>query len=350
MRESQLSFQSRYASQTSTYSGVMRTRIESETAAEATQRNPSMTAQAELGERISALQEVRFQSKTGVAEGDDEEQSLSQVEFRFSKLVSLLERMFGIKIDVFDEREIQDPGKADAQGETSEPAARGRPGRQVIEAIQEYRVVTESESSSVSIQGKLALNDGRQLDVDLSLDMSRTRSEEYWGTMTLSSRTVDPLVVNLNGNAAQLTNQRMAFDIDADGKEDQVAFATGNSAFLALDKNKNGTIDNGNELFGPKSGSGFADLAKYDDNKDGLIDSLDDIWEELLLVQRDESGNETLLSLKDVGISAFVLERTSSPFSLFNDKGEQTGVIRETGLDVRDDNTVDTLQHVDLVV
>ncbi|SBS34863.1 hypothetical protein MAQ5080_02998 [Marinomonas aquimarina] len=356
MAESQLSFQSRYAMQSSTFVGQKRTRLESEEQGSRTELTPRLMAQAQFFERISAQQEVSFQAQTQSPATEESDAAVSATEMRFSSMLTLLERMFGIKIDVFDASELDAADAAEAPQLHSQatPAAapqespRGR--RQVIEAIQEYRVVTETESSSVAIAGKLALNDGRQLDVQLNLDMSRTRKEEYWGQMTLSARTVDPLVVNLNGNAAQLTNQRMAFDIDADGEEDQVAFATGDSAFLALDKNDNGSIDDGNELFGPKSGSGFADLANYDDNQDGLIDSLDDIWQKLLLVQRDESGNESILSLKEVGISAFVLERTRSPFSLFNNNGEQTGIIRETGLYVRDDNSVDTLQHVDLVV
>lgn len=358
MTESQLSFQSRYAYQTSTFSGQKRTRIEQEPDTSSDTRVPARSVQAQFSERIIQQQEVAFSSQTQqeLQLEDDAEQSISVIEQRFSKMLTLLERMFGIEISVFDERDLQGPSDSqpvvvqapESERQTTTNGNGG--GRQVVEAIQEYRYVTESESSSVAIQGKLALNDGRTLDVDFQLDMSRSRVEEYYGKITLSSRTVDPLVVNLNGNAAQLTNQRMAFDIDGDGEDDQIAFATGDSAFLALDKNNNGSIDDGNELFGPRSGSGFADLAQYDDNQDGLIDELDDIWQELVLVQRDESGNESLLSLKDVGISAFVLERTRSPFSLFDEQGEQTGVIRETGFYVRDDGSLDSLQHVDLVV
>ncbi|MCO4785613.1 hypothetical protein [Marinomonas atlantica] len=357
MAESQLSFQSRYAHQTSTFSGQRRTRIEQEPDTNANAQRPAVFAQAQFSERITQQQEVAFSSQVQqeLEVEDEAAQSISIIEQRFSKMLTLLERMFGVEISLFDERDFQESSEAQQSvAQPSESARQSDEGaggrRQVIEAIQEYRYVTETESSSVAIQGKLELNDGRKLDVDFRLDMSRSKVEEYYGQITLSSRTVDPLVVNLNGNVAQLTNQRTSFDIDGDGEEEQIAFATGDSAFLAVDKNGNGSIDDGNELFGPRSGSGFADLAKYDDNQDGLIDSLDDVWQELVLVQRDESGNESLLSLKDVGISAFVLERTSSPFSLFDDQGEQTGIVRETGLYVRDDGSVDSLQHVDLVV
>ncbi len=36
-----------------------------------------------------------------------------------------------------------------------------------------------------------------------------------------------------------------------------IAFATGNSGFLAFDKNADGMINDGSELFGPESGNGF---------------------------------------------------------------------------------------------
>lgn len=349
MASSNLSFQSNYdyqRQQTTTRHAVSRSGEGTE-ALDAEQ--PLVSLSAQMGQRLVQQQEINFEASTDVEPTGAEaaEASISRVEQRFQKMISVLERMFGIKVQLY---EGPDPNKAPRTPSTEEETPSGQQRRADI-AMREYHHVIEAESSQVAIQGKLELNDGRKLDVDFRLDMARSREEEFWGEMVISGgRQVDPLVVNLNGNVAQLTNQRTQFDLDGDGKDEQVAFATGDSAFLAIDKNSNGTIDDGNELFGPKSGSGFADLAKYDDNGDGLIDQLDDIWKELVLVQRDESGKESLLSLQDVGISAFVLERTRSPFSLFNDQGERTGVVRETGLYVRDDGSVDSLQHVDLVV
>lgn len=349
MGSTNLSFQSTYGYQRQqtttrhavTQSGELATPLKDEMVA-------SMRAAA--AQRMELTQEVNSSAEVEITGAEAAEESISIVEQRFQRMINVLERMFGVKVELY-----KGPDPNEAQGGGYVPSEEGSEQnapqqRQLAVAMREYHHVTESESSSVAIQGKLNLNDGRELNVDFSLDMSRTRKDEYWGEMVITGRQLDPLVVNLNGNAAQLTNQRQAFDLDGDGVEEQVAFATGDSAFLAIDKNGNGEIDDGNELFGPKSGSGFADLAQYDSNKDGLIDSLDDIWQELALVQRDEDGNESLLSLKDVGISAFVLERTRSPFSLFNDQGERTGVIRETGLYVKDNGSVDSLQHVDLMV
>ncbi len=62
-------------------------------------------------------------------------------------------------------------------------------------------------------------------------------------------------------------------------------------AFLALDRNGNGTIDSGAELFGNHTplasggvaANGFIALAQYDSNGDGVIDARDPIWSSLLL-------------------------------------------------------------------
>lgn len=66
--------------------------------------------------------------------------------------------------------------------------------------------------------------------------------------------------------AASLTERDFAFDIDLDGHADQIAFVGTGSGFLALDRNGDGEINDGSELFGPESGDGFAELAAYDLN------------------------------------------------------------------------------------
>ena len=354
MASANFTFQSNYEyqrQQTTTRHAVART---ADTPVDADSEQPMVSLAAEMGRRLVQQQSVEVSSKTEqeLSGAEAAQESITRLEKRFQKMISVLERMFGVKVQLYDG---PDPhAQAASADRSAQPSSNGNPPsqqRRTDVAMREYHHVVESESSRVAIQGTLELNDGRTLDVDFRMDMERSREETFWGEMVISGgRQVDPLVVNLRGNVAQLTQQRMGFDLDGDGEEENVAFATGDSAFLAIDKNRNGSIDNGQELFGPKSGSGFADLAEHDSNGDGLIDALDDIWEELVLVQRDEAGNESLISLQDVGISAFVLERTRSPFSLFNDQGERTGVVRETGLYVRDDGSVDSVQHVDLII
>ncbi len=106
----------------------------------------------------------------------------------------------------------------------------------------------------------------------------------------------DPIVLNLDTDATTLSDQTFLFDLDADGTEDRIAALGPGSGFLALDQNGNGRLDDGNELFGTKSGNGFADLAAYDEDGNGWIDENDAVFDLLKVWYRDSSGKDVLVS------------------------------------------------------
>jgi len=108
-----------------------------------------------------------------------------------------------------------------------------------------------------------------------------------------------PILVNLHG-PYELTglDQAVLFDIDADGEVNSVAWTdgAGDDAFLVLDRNGNGVIDDGTELFGSVTPqpvaegepNGFNALSVYDrpqngGNSDGVIDASDWVYGELRL-------------------------------------------------------------------
>lgn len=112
---------------------------------------------------------------------------------------------------------------------------------------------------------------------------------------------VSPIIIQLgNGNAYRMTSvsEGVLFDIDADGILDQVSWTEADSeqAFLALDRNDNGVIDDGSELFGnftvPGASNGFAALADIEVNTgDGYLDENDLLFPKLLLwVDRNHNG------------------------------------------------------------
>ncbi|MEK1906129.1 MAG: hypothetical protein AAAB13_10140 [Pseudomonas sp.] len=123
---------------------------------------------------------------------------------------------------------------------------------------------------------------------------------------------VDPLVLDLasNGFSTRGLKDSVQFDLDADGRSDRISAPSGDDALLALDRNGNGRIDNGRELFGDQHGAanGFAELAKYDDNSDGRIDAQDAVFERLRLLRFDANGQQQLQSLSDAGVSAIELQ------------------------------------------
>ncbi|HOT29929.1 MAG TPA: hypothetical protein PLU72_17265 [Candidatus Ozemobacteraceae bacterium] len=104
----------------------------------------------------------------------------------------------------------------------------------------------------------------------------------------------DPLVLDLAGDGLDLgeAGEAATFDVNADGTLDKTGWVRGDDALLVYDRNGNGLLDDGSELFGDQNGSpnGFAELSKYDGNRDGRIDSKDSIFKALKLY-RDLNGN-----------------------------------------------------------
>lgn len=207
----------------------------------------------------------------------------------------------------------------------------------------------EQEDTTFSTKGTVCTGDGRQIDFGLHVEMSRSFSAYYKENYTqIQTRMCDPLVINLEGDVAELEDQTFYFDIDADGTEDEIAALGKGSGYLALDKNKDGVINDGSELFGAHSGNGFADLAAYDSDGNGWIDEGDEIWSKLLIWTKDESGRDKCYTLKEKGVGAICLSNTDTDFSLNSEKNIPNGRIRRTGIFLYENGLAGTVQHLDV--
>lgn len=212
-------------------------------------------------------------------------------------------------------------------------------------------VFAEAESTSFQGCGVVKTADGREITFGISLEMSRSFYQKYESFVQEDYIVTDPLMINLDSNVASVSDQKFMFDLDADGKEESISFAGEGSGFLSLDKNGDGVINDGNELFGTKSGNGFADLAEYDKDGNNWIDESDDVFKDLKVWTKDENGEDKLLSLKEAGIGAIYLGSTSTEFSLKDKETNQTdGIIRRTGVYLKESGEAGTVQHVDLAM
>ncbi|MBP3677225.1 MAG: hypothetical protein J6I97_02650 [Agathobacter sp.] len=211
--------------------------------------------------------------------------------------------------------------------------------------------VTEYESTSFMTQGKVQTEDGRSIDFNVAFSMSRACSATINSMEVSNYILTDPLVINLDTDMTEIADQKFFFDIDSDGKEEEISELGKGSGFLALDKNGDGKVNDGNELFGTKSGDGFKDLAEHDKDGNGWIDENDDVFSKLKVWIKDEDGNDVLLDLKEADIGAIYLGNANTEYSFKDESLNTNAVLRKTGVYLKESTgKVGTVSHVDLAV
>lgn len=210
---------------------------------------------------------------------------------------------------------------------------------------------SESESTTFASKGMVQTADGRSIDFNVEVSMSRAFMSQIDTLEVKDYIKTDPLMINLDTNIGSVSDQKFFFDLDSDGKEEQISFAGKGSGFLALDKNGDGKINDGSELFGTSSGDGFRDLAAYDEDGNGWIDENDSVFSKLKVWTKDENGNDYLIDLKKADVGAIYLSNADTQFSLKDEENNLNAEVKKTGIYLKESTgAVGTLNHVDLVV
>lgn len=276
----------------------------------------------------------------------DIEESMD-AETSLKKLIT--EILLGRKITLSRIEKVSDRGSEVAERVNEEAAPENQ--RQGWGMQYDYeQTFHEKEDVGFQAEGIIKTADGHEVVFSLRLDMSREYLQKNSINIRAGDAAIDPLIINFDGNAADLSSVKFEFDLDSDGKAERISVPTAGRGFLAIDLNCNNTIDNGSELFGPGTGNGFAELSAYDGDGNSWIDENDEVYAGLRIMTVDGNGSSVLQTLKDTGVGAIYLGRSETLFDVrTNSDNSLLGQIRTTGIYLHEDGTPGTIQQLDLV-
>jgi hypothetical protein len=265
----------------------------------------------------------------------------------------LVESLSGREVKLLDTSTFQ--READSADDLGAAAQESNRGPETSEgwgiAYRHESTHYESEGVSVAGAGIIQTADGKKIEFSLRLEMSREfTSHHHLNLRAGDAALMDPIVLNFDRKASELSDMKFSFDLDSDGVAEEVPMIRPGSGFLALDLNKDGIINDGKELFGPRTGEGFAELSSYDEDANEWIDENDPVYERLAVWSMDEGGNSSLRSLREREIGALYLGNLSSRFDLKGSGNELQGQITKTGVFLYENGTPGIIQELDLVV
>ncbi|XOV79494.1 MAG: hypothetical protein ACFHVJ_00685 [Aestuariibacter sp.] len=279
---------------------------------------------------------------------DDPEHAMQGLDAKTYTLKTLVETLTGKSLDLAAVRSYwQEIAKNRSEAsETNSPQ-----NHTAILHYQRLESLKETEHTEFHAKGTISTQDGREINFELDTLLEREYQEQrYFSAYMTTEQLIDPLVLNLDNTTATLSDSRYRFDLDADGQQEQIHFVDTGSAFLAIDRNNNNLIDNGNELFGPMTGNAYQELARYDEDGNMFIDAGDSVFQHLTLWQKDANGQDTLQSLASAGIGALYLNSISTPFDLKDHENSLQGTMRQSSVFVRDNGEVGTTHQIDLAI
>lgn len=273
----------------------------------------------------------------------------------------IIEAMTGKKIDLLDPGKITDSQDKEASSDSSsteeiatESSKSSSPSIPDWGLDYYYKETNYTkEGIAFSGSGTVTTDSGEKIAFNMSLEMSREKYDELSVSIKDGAALVDPLMINLDGSGAGFFDSKFEFDLNNDGTMETISTPSSGTGFLAYDKNGNGIIDDGSELFGPSSGNGFQELAELDEDGNGWIDENDLAFTKLKFWQKDGEGNDLVSSLLEAGIGALYTKQASTQYDITSKSGAMDGAVaaqlKETGIFLKENGGGGFIQEVDLV-
>lgn len=322
--------------------------------------NSSQPEQAKLTPKALAQNALAIQPPSSTAtEAVDEDSKLSPELLKMKQAIeSLMAWMSGrtVKIQLFSEEDMQAKASATpyapaANSVTPSSDQTNAPAENWGAIYQESQQYAEMESLSVGMQGAVTTADGRSINFDLSLALSSSYYSESSLEVRAGAALKDPLVINYGGQPAQLSLNKVEFDlVQQEAGMESITQLNAGSGYLALDRNGNGSIDDGSELFGPNSGNGFAELAQLDEDGNGWIDEGDKVFSQLQIWQPNSDGSQSLTAIAKLGIGAIYSRGIDAPFDYKTADNQLQGQLKQAGVFLFEDGRAGSVQQIDLAV
>ena len=268
----------------------------------------------------------------------EEEPVLSKQELRIKLLEDFLSRICGkrVRLQIPKIRQTSDGGVSGPDSGSGFGLAYNRSETQI-----------ERSRVSFAAEGIVKTADGKEIRLSLNFNIDQEIIRHSSIELRVGAALKDPLVINFGGNLASFTDRTMSFDIDFDGKIDTIHTLSANSGYLVLDRNGNGKVDDGRELFGPQTDNGYGELAQYDEDGNGWIDENDSIFQHLKIWYHDEQGNSQLVALTNKNVGAICLGSVKTSMNMYNSSG-MAGVLRESGLVLLENGESRVMQELDV--
>jgi len=309
----------------------------------------------EISEQAQELYRIQAQT-IGTVSSDQIPKVSDQDKQKLRLIQAMLEYFTGKKVRFYALEEENGQDKASVRMQSNIPmglsnntSSNNRVGGAGME-YHYYHAHSEQERTSFQAAGMVKTADGKEITFSVEMNMSRQFLSEQRVDIRAGTPLKDPLVINFDSPSVQLTNNKFQFDIDSDGNQEEMSFVKEGSGFLAIDLNNDGIVNNGKELFGPGSGNGFQELAQYDSDGNQWIDENDPIYQNLRIWTKDDNGKDQLFALGQKGIGAIYLGSVNTEFSIKDTALQLQGQIRQTGIFLKENGGVGTVQHVDLAI